>query len=305
MENNRFIAISSSNGITFFSRIFPHLAVESYYDENDKIKNDVILNTSNIKSESSVTPTQVCQILELNRYASFITLILATTIALFSNRLNMVNIGIIGAMIYFIQKDLFVLYFFNIFNVINFKSKNGIARKMSRFHGAEHKALNAYEKLERVPTAQEVKKASRIAKDCGSLIYFNRIVLDTMFCFLIIVYSIVIVPITERVIENYEKSNHVLYGRDDITFKIVIGIAVFILFMIIHATISNIVAKNSILRFLEVLVTEEPTEREINLAIKGLEILETTEYILLEGLLSEKIKADMFEEFENKSNKSD
>ena len=66
------------------------------------------------------------------------------------------------------------------------KSKNGKERAAARYHAAEHKVINAYKTLQRIPKVQEVRKASRFSSECGS----NEIFAET-FLFLVINVSII------------------------------------------------------------------------------------------------------------------
>ena len=44
------------------------------------------------------------------------------------------------------------------------RTKNGKERAHARYHAAEHMVINAYYKLQRVPTIEETKESSRFSK---------------------------------------------------------------------------------------------------------------------------------------------
>ena len=48
--------------------------------------------------------------------------------------------------------------------------------KMKRFHGAEHKIINCYNKGRCLPTLDEIRKSSILHKDCGSQKEFNLLI---------------------------------------------------------------------------------------------------------------------------------
>ena len=295
MDDKRFLATSSRNGITFFSRIFPFLAVESYYDENDKLESRVHLDPSTVNYEVTVSPMQACQIMDLTFCSNTIVIILALIMIMFSESFDIIIVGTAAAMFCFVQKGLFAYYFFhmfNIYNIINSKSNGGKARAIGRFHGAEHKALNAYEKLGRVPNFEEVKKESRLAKDCGSLVHFNKIVLDTFYCALIIIYSWIIRKIFVMMSIANQNDAVFVYSKEAKIVKMIIAILILVAMLKIYGIIRKVVIKNSLLRFLEIFVTEEPTEKEINAAINGIENLEAAEYTVLKGMV-QKIYSDL------------
>lgn len=64
------------------------------------------------------------------------------------------------------------MFFFSLFAIIGIIDvRKNCGEEFLRNHGAEHKVFSAYEKLERVPTIQEVSKFSRINKSCGATIF--------------------------------------------------------------------------------------------------------------------------------------
>lgn len=162
-------------------------------------------------------------------------------------------------LIFILTKNIqFVLatIYFSIFNSVDFfllikysyklKSKKSKRYSLGKFHAAEHMVINAYEKLQRVPTIEEIKNFSRFSKYCGSTDILFKITLYTIIS-LIIVFS----------------------PTENIFFSlIIIGIVYFIL---------NILKKLGVLNFLQILVTNKPNNKELELAIEGVKSFETLE----------------------------
>ena len=57
----------------------------------------------------------------------------------------------------------------------NYKTEEMVA-SFNRCHGAEHKIVNAYTKLKRIPSVEEARAFSRIHKECGCVSSGNRVV---------------------------------------------------------------------------------------------------------------------------------
>lgn len=111
------------------------------------------------------------------------------------------------------------------------------ARRILRFHGAEHKVLNAYEELGRIPTIEEVKKFSRFSNRCGTNI--TTYVIDNI---LMIMASYINNPLRR--------------------------LGIIIIINVVFITLVEAGCFN----FLQRLNTSEPTVEEIKVAIEGLKV---------------------------------
>ena len=139
---------------------------------------------------------------------------------------------------------------FNFFRFIkemlHIHHKDECGRSIAKFHSAEHMVVNAYQKLQKVPTLEELKRFSRFHKDCGSckilreIFYYSFISLAMLFVasWNVLLYIIVIICIL------------ILYIMD---------------------------IKFGCLRFLQISVTSKPTDMELELAIEGLKNFEKME----------------------------
>ena len=116
------------------------------------------------------------------------------------------------------------------------KLKYEAFKKLRRFHGAEHAVTNAYYDLHRVPTIEEIKRYSNWSYYCGSL----------------------------RSIES--AMPFILIG-----FVRIITIDYFIPISIVVIVLGTLLIKTGKICFLESLVTSNPTDREYDIAIKGLQ----------------------------------
>ena len=125
--------------------------------------------------------------------------------------------------------------------------KLGKSKQLARFHAAEHMSLNAYRSLGRVPTLEEIKKYSRFSKYCGS-----RDMLESS-CFnslLILIF--------------------IIFESNNLIPLIILGVLMLIL-KLTHTPVFKV------LGFLQILVTNKPTDLELNVAIEGLKELEKFE----------------------------
>ena len=115
-------------------------------------------------------------------------------------------------------------------------------KDVARFHAAEHMSINAYCKLKRVPTLEEIKKASRFSKKCGSNFILMKLAIYFTF-FLKITFSEL--------------------GPNCIVF-----FASLTLFLLILELF------NKRLIFLQFIVTAKPTDLELECALKGIQELD-------------------------------
>lgn len=115
-----------------------------------------------------------------------------------------------------------------------------------RFHSAEHMAISAYNRLDRVPTVKEIKKESHFSKLCGSNFIFTRIIssLWLITCWL-----------------NAES----------------LGVIIYMILVIFGIIVIEFLGRCGVFNGLQMFVTANPTDTEIHLAQKGIELLDKLE----------------------------
>lgn len=124
--------------------------------------------------------------------------------------------------------------------------------------------INAYQKLQRVPTLEELKTFSRFSDKCGSRIAISRII-EHIPISLLIAFS--------------DKINFILY----------------ILIFIIIVKMGKKMENTDFIKVEQVLVTEPPTDLELEVAIKGLQtLLKEEEKLMSEYLWGNLIKIDEY-----------
>lgn len=79
----------------------------------------------------------------------------------------LIKSAMIGSIYYLISIFLYLMLV--IFNIIYLRIKGG--KEVLKNHAAEHMVFSAYNKLKRVPTIEETRNFSRISKSCGITIY--------------------------------------------------------------------------------------------------------------------------------------
>ena len=242
MENKRRIpnATSCRNGIIFISGITNKLVVKSYYDSDTNTietltrwytdftlrrKIDYDLKEPEIREEKLHGKAVWC-----------INLVLIVYSALIARNINYT----LGALYYsfMVSKYLYVC----IQKSFKMKILNGQEKEEARYHSAEHMVLNAYRKLGKVPSLEEIKTFSRFSEYCGTRIIASRI--------------IEFVPISLA-----------------IAFSDKINIIVYVLIFIISWILGKEMLKKDFIKVEQILFTEPPTDLELKVAIKGLETL--------------------------------
>lgn len=108
--------------------------------------------------------------------------------------------------------------------------------KTFKFHSAEHMIINAYRRLHRVPTMEELKTFSRFTTDCGTSIYAKRI------------FTFFLMFITTAIPNLW-----IALSSVPLAF-----------------IITYFLAKHGGLNFFQIFVTRTPTDSELNVAIEGL-----------------------------------
>jgi len=244
MEKNKIIfeARSKENGIVFYSKIFPSIGSETFFDDDGNMKSRLIstqldewFDISEVLNEKDATYRKR-NLMIFNIFLIFFSIIAFV----FSG-----NFGFVIASIFFSE---FGSYDFYRFARISYemKTKNGSKRSTSKFHAAEHMAINAYIKLQKIPTVEEVKTFSRFSKKCGSRKIISRIFYCSM------------ISIAMAFLPYY---NFLIY----------------LIAVLLITEFTRVAEKNGWLAFLQVFITSKPSNKEIELAVEGLRQFEIME----------------------------
>lgn len=239
-------AMSKRNGILFYSNKDPMIGYVAERDENGKIKCDktfvLFEKYKNLKNYQ-----------EENKGKAYI---------------RTKNIWYIAATIYFsitISSDVCVFCKM----MYEMKSKKGKERAHARYHAAEHMVINAYYKLQRVPTIEETKESSRFSKNCGSREIICRIW---------------------------------TYSLASLEMAFIASKSAIVYFVIFIGTIyfSNLAKRKGWLRFLQIFITTSPSDEEIEVAVEGIKYFEKMEeqlskesYYMEIADITEKIKNEL------------
>lgn len=148
------------------------------------------------------------------------------------------NIYVTTAIIFFLAFILEDLkYFIKIVYKIKFKCKG--YERLGSFHAAEHMAINAYFRSKKIPTFKDSKKESRFSNKCSSMNLICKIIIFTMI---------------DLKIAFWDKQYFVI-NIIEIIFIIVV---------------TKLVKQKGLINFLQILVTNKPTDIEIKVAIQGI-----------------------------------
>lgn len=242
-KNYNVCARSKRNGIIFYSQKCYLFGSETFRDESGKIQTRIVPIEFDNYKDYLENKSQ-----KKNLHSNYVALIfdiMLLTICLLSE-----NIWFIIAACQF---SLFVS--FELFEFIEKsyqrKSKKGNTKSIARYHSAEHMVINCYEKLKRIPTFEEVKKASRFHKRCGSSANINNIVMYLL------------LSLSTAFVANW---------------SIIFWLSLCILIVIFRLFAD----KKGWLRFLQVFVTAKPSDEDIELAIEGIKNYEIMEADLIE-----------------------
>lgn len=241
MEERKYIseARSKKNGIVFYSNICPMIGTETFRDDSGTIHSRIIL--ANLDKFIDYLGILNEKDKSFNKRIAIVFDAILISLCLLLSK----NLCTVLAAIYF--SVLASFDFFRFVEVVyQMKSKKGKERSTARFHAAEHMVINAYEKLQRVPTFDEVKKSSRFSKECGSRNIINKL------CF----YTLISLTIAFAA-----KLNSLVYC--------ILIISIFIFTVISKYT--------GWLRFMQVFITTPPSDSEIELAIEGVKAFEKME----------------------------
>ena len=228
---------SQKNGIVLQSPRLPFLKIVTTRDKNDTIHSEVrsvLLDKPNLLNTFANA--------ENLSYKNFRRRTLLANILLidlgFWLTWRTLNIGFILAAAFWV---IFVAKEFWIFSnvVYQMKSKRGSEHATARYHSAEHMVVDAYNQLGRVPSMAEAKTFSRFSKNCGSQETINHIVLSTTTCIFCCIAAKI--PIF-------------------IYIPILLTVQGFCIFA----------SKKGWFKFFQALITEEPTDSELEVAITSI-----------------------------------
>ena len=127
--------------------------------------------------------------------------------------------------------------------ICSYEIKFGNEKRIGRFHAAKHMAVDSYNELGRVPTIEEMKKYSRFSKNCGCQCCMRAILLGLMTSLDMIFFA----------------------GRKSVVFIIVM--LIIIIFTFLDENFGTF-------KFIQILVTNKPTDTELMVALKGIEEFE-------------------------------
>lgn len=233
-------ARSKKDGIVFYSKTVYGLGLEAFYDDEEQIQFKTIYT-------------------ELDEFNDYLGMMYFNNSKRFTNKhiitltglmfiLSIILTSLFDNFGFFSSAIIFAMMSDKIFNFINtsysIKSKKEKYYALGLFHAAEHMACNAYEKLQRIPTLKEAQSFSRFHQRCGSK--------STITNFFFIITAILFFPLLFLTPQN-----------------------LIILLLLILLYILN--QRFNVLRFLQILIINKATERELFLAIKGLEEYEKME----------------------------
>ena len=170
-----FRARSKENGIVIYSNKNPLLCYEAYIDEKGEIHTSPIISVmSELKDFSgTLIATDVKRQIKLTSYLRIALCILSILSIVITQKITIA----IGMMYFAICASREVV------NLVTFiyDVKIGSRQALGRFHAAEHQALIAYKRYQRIPTMEEVRKETRFDQDCGS-----RLIIDKVMGFLLL-----------------------------------------------------------------------------------------------------------------------
>ena len=115
----------------------------------------------------------------------------------------------------------------------------------ARFHSAEHMAINFYNSSYKVPTLDEIKKASKYSRFCSSYPIIKNFLFGS--CFAILYFFIL------------EKSGSIL-----------MCLGLLVLATLLLTAIIFILEKLDLIKYLEALFLLKPTDKELEVAIEEL-----------------------------------
>lgn len=234
-------ARSREDGIVFISNKIPALCYEAYINQNGEVETRIQPTiVSNIKDMGVFINSKSNAKIKrkVELYCKIAILFLAIASVIISKRVS-IAVGLLYFSIIALK------------DVIDFTEaawglKAGKYKSTGRFHSAEHMVLNAYEKKQGIPTLEEIKSASRFDKACSSRKYINKILIFGLLCVVMSLSGLV---------------------------KIYVYLSLFAVLIIF----SKFQQKYNLCKFLQILVTNKPTDKELKVALAGIEFFDKME----------------------------
>lgn len=250
-------ARSIKNGIIFCSSSIPLIMVKSTINEKGEIRTRVIDQITEREEDLNEQEGNKRKNMLIKAYLTDLIILTIMILLKVDTRLftGMVTFSIVGT--HYLCP---VLY--NIYN-IKYKYKS-----LGRFHSAEHMVINAYNKLDRIPSLQELKKSSRFSNNCGSN-KTNSIII--MFAFISFAGP----------------------------FLIKMGVIKYLIIMMLIPIIIAVLSSVGAINILQVFVTNKPTDIELRVALEGLEKYEDLESQIKDISRIEDFMEIMIKIFEN------
>lgn len=236
-ETNRFSAVSKDNGIVFYSDF---VEVETTTLKNQMIKTEVRPRNP-MEMFFGMMRKSISDNITVEGMGKIRTNIITLTLILLAILIN--NWYMVIAMIFFRVTSLENLLDFI---MISIQIKLGNNKSLGRYHAAEHMSLKAYEKLGRAPTTiEEVRQCSRYDEYCGSMILLRPI--------MAVLPQLIVLSICPYL-------NSMGY----------------IICFLLSFIISSYLMCTKKIKYLQIFITNKPTDLEIKNAIAGLTKLEET-----------------------------
>lgn len=150
-------ARSIKNGIIFCSSSIPLIMVKSTINEKGEIRTRVIDQITEREEDLKEQEGNKRKNMLIKAYLTDLIILTIMILLKVDTRIftGMVTFSIVGT-------HYLCPVSYNIYN-IKYKCKS-----LGRFHSAEHMVINAYNKLDRIPSLEELKKSSRFSNNCGS-----------------------------------------------------------------------------------------------------------------------------------------
>lgn len=222
-------AISTNNGILFKSKQHKGYVVMTTIDEKGSIETEFLTKKAAEKKDEKMNKDYY------KKLYSYSYKIMPFTIT-----------PIVLGILYFILKEksglvlfagLLGSYIVLIVSVYIGFLIGDLKKNTKRFHGAEHMVINAYKKLQRVPSISEICHYSRFNKDCGT----NVAIFTVIICIAIL---------------------HCIFFIPDRHYWLLVVCLYNLSYLLLWQL--------NLLNFFQVVVTETPTQRELEVAIEEL-----------------------------------
>ncbi len=228
-------ARSKFNGVVYSVNSHPEIGIEAGRDQDGNIYTTVVPAELTQRTDYCDIVLEQKNTLHIDKITLWLRIAVITIGILVLAKFD--NTNVLVAMIWF---SIFVAEDFVRFLTLSYQLKFGTQKPIARYHSAEHMTISAYERLQRIPTIEEVKKESRFCKTCGSRFTINNLAINL----LVVIYMMLFA------------------SRLPFVVYVSIGIALI--------AIMEVICTKGGLRFFQILVTSKPTNEEIEVAIAGL-----------------------------------